>query len=251
MLGESVEVFPSVVRRVLSATLRWNVRSWLLSLPLVSALYIRLNPLLRDQLVTRDTVLLIDGFPRSANGFASYAWRILLGPDARMSSLTHATRNFHRAARFGVPAVLLVREPDAVVASVLAYEPSHTPAWCFGAYARFYRRVAAVRDHAVVIDFETATKDVPEMVRRVNARFGTDFSIEAAERVSAEEVLDQIDQRALEYADAGLLDPETVAARVSRPVSGRQHRDVSHDDPAWASQRNAAWLSYRELTAGS
>lgn len=240
-------MLPTALRRMVSATVRWNLRSWLLSLPVIAELYMRLNPFLRENRVTAQTGLLIDGFPRSANGFASYALRNVVGPEVRMSALTHATRNFHLAAKYGVPAVLLVREPDAVVASALAYEPSHSPAWGFGAYARFYRRVAAVRDRVVVVDFKTATQDVPEMVRRINAKFGTDFSVQAAEDLTAEEVMAQIDARAQEAMAAGLLDEETAAARISIPVEGRRHRDVGHDDPAWAAERTEAWAIYRDL----
>lgn len=225
----------------------WAVRSWLLATPVVAELYMLLNPRLRAQRVTRTTALVVDGFPRSANGFASYALRRLLSPGASVSSLTHATRVIHRAARLGRPCVLLIREPDPVVASILTYDPGHTEATAFLAYARYYERVSSVSQKVVVVDFETATTDIGAIARRLNERYRMGLDEARADVLRAEDVFAELDQKAQELLVAGGLDAELLSRRISRPVEGREHRDVAHDDPAWSRERARAWRAHQAV----
>lgn len=240
----------SAVHRVVPGHRRWQLRTWTLSTPVLNDVYVRANPLLRTQRVTSATTLLIDGFPRSGNGFGSYALRELLGQDARISALSHAPRSFHRAARLGVPAALLIRDPDAVISSLITYDPTQTEITGFRSWIRFHEQLIQLLPHLVVADFETLTTDLPELVRRLNSSFGLGISLTAARDLRAEEIFSAIDRRGDELLASGLLDAARLAARSSRPMETRHHRHVARDDAPWTSLRCRAWAIYRKIVGG-
>lgn len=240
-------MLPTWLKEMLPSSLLWALRSWMLSVPVVAELCMWVSPRLRRQRVTHSTDLVIDGFPRSANGFASYALRRMLPAGASISSLTHAPHVIHRAARLGRPCVLLIRDPDSVVASILTYDPGQTEAAAFRAYARYYERVSRASRDVVVADFETATKDIGAVVRRLNERYAMGLDEAKADDLRAEDVFTELDQKAEELLMAGSLDPDSLSRRISRPVQEREHRDVSRDDPAWSRERARAWRAHRSV----
>lgn len=219
-----------LVSRLMALSHLRQIRDWLVTAPGLSAVYSLLNPRVRAQRVTESTALVIDGFPRSANGFASYALRMLLGDRARMSTLTHVPDTIIRASRLDRPCVLLIREPDAVVASLLTYDPRHTPASAFTAYARYYERLAPVASRVVVADFELATRDLPELVRRLNARYGTTISEAAAAEITADDVFARLDSAAADLVRTGEVSQDEMDRQISRPVEGRRRVDVTEAD---------------------
>lgn len=240
-------MLPNFLRRLLPAPLIRSIRNWVLSTRVVAELYMRVNPRLRSQRVTPETVLVIDGFPRSANSFVAYAFRMLLGEDARISSNTHSPQVVHRAVSLGRPCVLLIREPDAVVSSLLTFDPTHSEVTAFRDYARYYEDVGAALGQVVVADFQTATNKFAEVVRRVNSVYGPTVSQEDADALTPEAVLARIDARAQELLVAGAIAPDDLNRRISRPVEGRERHDLAGDDQPWAEHRKRAWQIYEQI----
>lgn len=75
------------------------------------------------RLVTRDTDLVVDGFPGSGNSFVSNCLRDSAA-GARLESHFHYTVQLKRALALGVPAVVIVRQPAAAWSSLKSKEPA-------------------------------------------------------------------------------------------------------------------------------
>lgn len=131
----------------------------------------------------RTTTLVIDGYPRSANTFATGAFLYAQGhrgsfANTRIDIANHWHRpsQFTLAARWNVPAIALIREPRGAILSNLIFSSSDDAAWFTNRYLLFYRTVERVRDKVMVIDFKDAIADMGQVIRRVNERYGTGFT---------------------------------------------------------------------------
>jgi hypothetical protein len=130
----------------------------------------------RNRTVSPDTQLVIEGFPRSANSFARIAFRVAQKEKVRVAHGLHVPAQVIRAARWEIPTLVLIRKPkDAILSFVLRDPISVDQALKF--YLSFYETVEEYRDAYVLGLFEEVTGDFGEVIRRVNDKFGTAFSL--------------------------------------------------------------------------
>jgi len=122
------------------------------------------------------TELVIDGYTRCASTFAVYALQLAQPEPVRLAHHLHAPAQLIAAARAGVPALAVIREPRDAILSQVVREPDVALRDALVAYTRFYRRLLPFRDRMVVADFGEVTKDFGMVTRRVNDRFGTAFA---------------------------------------------------------------------------
>ena len=102
--------------------------------------------------------------------------------DMTLAHHVHSPSQIILAARYGIPAVLLVRAPEDAVAAGLAKIATHTASDLLRAYALYYESLLPLREHYVIAPFETVTSDAGRIVSAVNKRFGTSFSAISPER---------------------------------------------------------------------
>ena len=125
--------------------------------------------------VDRDTDVVIEGYPRSGNSFAVAAFAQAQPRPIRIAHHTHAPANVLTAARLGVPALVVVRDPEeAAVEFALVKQIGIVRA--LRGYASFHEALLPRRDGFVVGEFGEVTTDLGPVIRRVNARFGTSFA---------------------------------------------------------------------------
>jgi hypothetical protein len=127
------------------------------------------------EVVGRHTELVIDGYTRSATTFAVYAFQLAQPEPVRLAHHLHAPAQLIEAARRGLPALVLIREPKGAILSQLVREPRVTMSGALVAYSRFYASLLPHRERFVVGEFEEVTRDFAAVVRRLNTRFGTRF----------------------------------------------------------------------------
>lgn len=130
---------------------------------------------MRPLLPTPDSDVYVDGFPRSANSYAFYAFR-LANPDAMVCGHCHSAGAIRHALDLGVPTLLLVREPRACIASLVQFVPGLTVVEALGHYRRFHRRVLALQGDLHVAAFPDVTADLGGVIRNLNASAGTTFT---------------------------------------------------------------------------
>ena len=122
------------------------------------------------------TELVIDGYTRSATTFAVYAFQLSQARPVRLAHHLHAPAQLIEAARRGVPALALIREPRGAILSQLTREPGVALRDALVAYSRFYEHLLPYRDSLVAGEFEQVTHDFGTVVRELNRRFGTAFA---------------------------------------------------------------------------
>ena len=155
--------------------MRHLLRSRIDTHPTVYLTLCRIRPKTRQITVSKDTEIVIEGFSRSANTFAVAAFTFAQGRPVKIARHLHAPAQVIEAVRRGIPCIVLIRKPRDAVLSLLVREPHISAEQALKDYIRFYRTVVPYRDKFVVGRFEEVTTDFGEVIRRVNARFGTNF----------------------------------------------------------------------------
>jgi hypothetical protein len=161
---------PRTVDRV-----RHHARRPLARLPYVWDAAMLARPSKRSTLARPDTAIVIDGFLRSGNTFSVAAFAVANGAELHVGRHLHGAPHVLRAARLGLPTVVLIRQPAGAVSSYLVRRPTLTPEDALVEYLDFYRTAWRARDHFVVGLFDTVVKDFGSVIRRVNERYGTSF----------------------------------------------------------------------------
>jgi hypothetical protein len=128
------------------------------------------------KVIGSETELVIDGYTRSACTFAVYAFQLAQPKPVRLAHHLHAPAQLIEAARRRVPAIVVIREPEGALLSQVIREPHVSIAGALTAYERFYARLLPYARSLVAGEFDEVTHDFGSVIRRVNDRFGTDFT---------------------------------------------------------------------------
>jgi hypothetical protein len=129
----------------------------------------------RPRYVERDTDVVIEGFLRSGNTFATTAFQLAQPNPIRIADHRHVPAHVIAATKFGIPTLVLLRDPEETVLSLALWMPHITLKQALRDYVRFYRRIVSYRDSFVVARFDDVTSDFGAVIRQLNARFGTSF----------------------------------------------------------------------------
>ncbi|HMP06307.1 MAG TPA: hypothetical protein PJ982_08165 [Lacipirellulaceae bacterium] len=130
----------------------------------------------KKRLVRRTSDIVIEGFWRCGNHFAVYAFQVAQGGRADIAHHFHAQAQLMLAARWGVPAILLIREPTEAVASATVFLEHDDPRPLLRFYNLFHSRLVGYVDRLVVSDFPVTVNDFGGVIAAVNARFGRSFA---------------------------------------------------------------------------
>ena len=165
-----------------------------------------------DPLVNGATEVVIEGFPRSGNTFAVFAFEHAQRREVRMAHHLHAPAQVIRAARRGIPALVLLREPMDAATSLMLRDPSFSAERALRYYVSFYETIADYQ-HAFVLGlFEEITEDYGAVIERLNARFGTEFT----PFDHTEENVDQV-FRLIEESHKAKRGNRVVEEQIARP----------------------------------
>lgn len=143
-----------------------------------------------ELVVNKNTAIVIEGFPRSANSFAVGAFQSAQTHAVAIANHLHAPAQTLRAARLKIPNILLIRPPVDTVLSLRSLNFQTTEK--LGSYhpvldasiktyliqwIRFYARVKPFHDDYVIGLFDEVTSDFTAVIDRVNRRFSTSFEL--------------------------------------------------------------------------
>jgi hypothetical protein len=129
----------------------------------------------RSRMVTSETQLVIEGFPRSGNSFARVAFVQAQREKVRIAHGLHVPAQVIRAARWHIPTLVLIRRPRDAVLSFAIRDPISVDQ-ALRYYLSFYETVEEYRGAYVLGRFEEVTEDYGRVIERINERFGTTFS---------------------------------------------------------------------------
>ena len=168
--GQSRIIVTSLLDRV-----RHHARRPISRTPYVWDAAMLARPEKRKTLVRPDTALLIEGFLRSGNTYSVAAFRVANGPGPHVARHLHGAPHVLRAARLGIPSLVLVRRPRDAVSSYLLRRPALRPRDALLEYVDFYRTAWPARHAFLVAAFDDVTHDFGSVLDQVNERFGTTF----------------------------------------------------------------------------
>jgi len=130
----------------------------------------------RDCYTTRDSDIVIDGHPRSANTYATFAFRVAQTQSLVIANHIHKKSQFLLAEKYGIPAILLIRNPLDCISSLLIRQPKYDPFVLFEGYYFLYNGLKNSNSF-VLGDFDDITNNYAAIIRRVNDKFSTHFDL--------------------------------------------------------------------------
>ncbi len=153
----------------------YHLQSILGKSPHYYRLFARKYPFNR-MVVTDQTGVVIEGFPRSANSYAVVAFK-LVNPHVPIGHHLHVPVQLLQACRFNIPAVLVLRAPEEAVASFMVFQGSLNADIYLKAYIRFHRQLLPCLEQILVASFETVTSDMNRVITGLNQKYDTQFAL--------------------------------------------------------------------------
>ena len=146
----------------------------------------RRNHWSRGWVVSRDTEVVIEGYPRSGNSFAKSALVAVQPQRPNFATHLHSPAQIIQAAKWGIPTMVLLREPRGAVIGNLAFgcelykkDPEAMPSSDFvRALARwvfFYQRILPWQGAFFVARFDRVIADFGQVTEAFNQQCGKNF----------------------------------------------------------------------------
>jgi hypothetical protein len=157
----------------------FRVRQFTARYPWMFFTLYQLSPVNRKLMVTHKTRITIEGYPRSANTYAVYAFRHS-NPDIGWDEIghhLHVQAQILRSRDYDVPVILLIRHPLEAVRSLVVRHRFIPVNEALEDYTRFYTDLLPLRDSFVIVDFEMAISDMGGVIDLVNSKFGKQFNV--------------------------------------------------------------------------
>ncbi|MHA1384503.1 MAG: hypothetical protein ACTSR3_12175 [Candidatus Helarchaeota archaeon] len=154
----------------------------------------KMNPRIRRLGVNRMTDLVITGYPRSGNSFAVLAFQHAQRMDVNVAHHLHVPAQVIRGVKLKIPTLVLIRKPQNAILSVLLRQPQMLPAEAIKNYIWFYKTIFKFRNSIVIGTFEQIIEDYGKVIKRINNKFGTRFSIFKHTEKNVKNVFNQIEE---------------------------------------------------------
>jgi len=157
---------------------RFRIRQYTARYPWMFYTLYQLSPGNKKLMVTRHTRITIEGYPRSANTYAVYAFKHVNQMQwNEIAHHLHVQAQIIRSIKYKIPVILLIRHPLEAVRSLVVRHDFIPVDEALEDYYRFYNDLYPLKDGFVVANFEMVTRDCGEIIRQVNKKFSSGFNI--------------------------------------------------------------------------
>jgi hypothetical protein len=226
------------------AIIRYRVRNWLGLYPALFLPAMRLfgAAASRAGLVDPDTDLVIEGFPRSANTFAEVAFEMAQQRRVKLAHHVHVPAQVLYAVQRRIPVLVLLRNPEDAVMSLMIHAPWLPAAEALAAYHEFYERIMPYSEGFVTATFEQVTADYGSVIRRLNTQFGSDFCVFEHTKENMDRCFEVIDEKA--RARTGKQD---ISGFVARPTAQKEKTKASLKDAFSGAKERALLEKCRQV----
>lgn len=175
--------------------LKWSLRSLVGKNPslfyLIYESIYKVTPKHYPKFVNSETDIVIEGFQRSANTFAVKALQAAQPDYLNIAYQLHAPAQIIRAAKWGIPTLVLIRNPQDAVASFVAKWSNISVSQALKIYINFYKNILDYKSNYVIGKFEDVTQNYAQVIQEVNNKFATDFVVPFADKAKADKFLKQ------------------------------------------------------------
>jgi len=180
----------------------------------------------QNLLINKNTQIVIEGAPRSANTFSVVAFQAAQKEEVTIAHHLHSFAQIKRGVEMNIPVISLIRNPIDSVKSLKQRYPYTDESAELRKWISFQNAVCSVRDHVVIADFEKVTTDFGSVIAEVNKTFGTSFDEFEHTEKNVNSVYDSIDKIS--------KNQKTSNSGVSRPIAeklnARQSMEFSFDE---------------------
>ncbi|HVR79552.1 MAG TPA: hypothetical protein VMS99_14310 [Acidimicrobiia bacterium] len=198
---------------------RFEARQFLSPYPSIFLPLMRRRPSHDGKVIDADTEIVIEGYPRSGNTFATAAFEMAQRRPVRIARHLHAPAQVIAGVERGVPVMVVVRRPEDAVVSEVIRHPGLTLGQALRHYASFHQHLDGYRSGFVVAPFEQVIGDFGTVIQEVNDHFGTDFAPFDHTAKNVEEVFRRVDE--MDRHDIGRR-ADDPAATTARPTASRE-----------------------------
>lgn len=197
--------------------------------------------------VEKNTAIVIEGYPRSANTYAVVAFRLAQKEEFQIGYRLHAPNQLIDAARRGLPTIALIRDPKDAVLSWVIHHPELDISSALQGYLDFYEPLLPHKDKFIFADFKDVVGHYDEVIMKVNEKFGTTFDVFEQNEANVEKCFSLIDDY---YTEA--LGGKAIDNVVARPSEERKAKKATvaakYESENFASLRARATELYETLT---
>lgn len=228
-------------------TIRYRLRRFLGNWPLTYYSLMTFRPDKQHLLINDETDIVIEGYPRSGNTFATAALLISQPTPVNIARHTHLPAQVIQAVHLDLPTIILIRNPVDAAVSHCIRNKFLTPKLALSEYINFYERVKAFQGRFVLAPFDEVVNDFGSIIRKVNQKFNRQFREFNNTPDNMELCFRLIEQMDMEDTGKGTIDLSTVA----RPNAERdQQKDLVRNnfkDPKFSYLREKAEYTYQLL----
>lgn len=147
---------------------------------------------LNTRIVRPGVEAVIEGYPRSGNSFALYAFLEAQGRKMLVANHFHSSAQFLLASRDSIPAMLALRDPVDAATSFIIFGGAANAKDALMRYIAFHRPLISIKNSFSVAPFEEITSDFGRSIDRLNRHFGTHFNRFVHDETSNRRILDQL-----------------------------------------------------------
>tara|TARA_B100002052_G_scaffold297744_1_gene329228 strand:+ start:396 stop:1100 length:705 start_codon:yes stop_codon:yes gene_type:complete len=129
-----------------------------------------------NRIVRKNTDLVIEGFPRSANTFCKAAF-LMIDSHLSIASHIHLPINIKLGLKNKIPIIILIRKPiDAITSHIIRSSSNVSNA--INSYKRFHINISYNDSRVLFVKFETIVKNFPIVITKYNELFDTNYNID-------------------------------------------------------------------------
>lgn len=124
----------------------------------------------------KDSELVVEAFPRSANTTSMYALYYAQGKSFRVGHHLHVAAHVVYAVKRNIPCLVIVRQPLDCIASLMVMRKGGDAGEYLRDYIDFSRVVLKLRQYLVVVDFDSVVSSgMGAAVNQLSHKYGTAF----------------------------------------------------------------------------
>lgn len=226
------------INRYKNLALSFPLRSFFGKHPLLFYALYGLIPKNRMLSVNKNTQLVIEGFPRSANTFAVVAFSKAQPTKLRIAHHMHVPAQIIKGVQRKIPTIVLIRNPKDAIVSLVMYDPRISLAQALKCYISFYQTIYLYRAKYVVARFEEVINDYSNVIEKTNDKFGTNFITPAPNNLESNhfnniETIGKIEakrQGKTEYSELNVARPSSLRASLKKELMQKLEQTENQKD---------------------
>ncbi|WP_297092256.1 hypothetical protein [uncultured Draconibacterium sp.] len=151
----------------------------IISNPKIYFTLLKLNGNYNERICQKDTDIVTEGFPRSANSFFVNALRVTFRiknrPIIKIAHHNHSVAQIKVGLKYNIPIVILIRKPSDAIASFILMQNHSNIKNLIKDYISFYSYVSKVKKKVLIITFSEIINNYPGAIKKINIKYGLDF----------------------------------------------------------------------------